>query len=281
MNNLNRHLDFLGFKMHEPHKDLKPYIQCYWSILKKTDLTDTVTRKIISDGGMGIVFNYGDALTIKTGSELVKNLCGCFITGPTINAAYLTLQKNVDAIGIRFRPSGAYPFIQGDVNKYRNTVLPLSVIDESVWNTLMQKLQKESLIEDKIGFLDNFLIEALSRNKLALTDWLLEVIKTMWLHNGSMRIDELCTNMNISQRQFERKFKKAVGLLPKQISRIIRVDKSRALIRSFRFRSLTDIGYECEYFDQAHFINEFKAIVEATPKGYFQEKKKMSVFYNY
>ncbi|MBI5873755.1 MAG: helix-turn-helix transcriptional regulator [Candidatus Omnitrophica bacterium] len=280
MNNMNRHLDFIGLKMHKPRKELEPYVQCYWSTYREKNLKAPVTRKIISDGGMGIVFNYGGALTIKIGSEVIGDLCGCFITGPTINATYLTLQESVDAIGIRFCPSGAYPFIQGDMDRYRNTVLPLSVIDEPVWVTLMQKLQKESLMENKLGLLDNFLIEALSRNKIGLTDWLLKVIKTMWLHNGSMRIDELCTNMNMSKRQFERKFKKAVGLLPKQISRIIRVDKSRALIRSLDFRSLTDIGCECEYFDQAHFIKEFREIVEATPRGYFQEKKKMSVFYN-
>lgn len=37
MNNLNRHLDFLGLKIHKPHKDLKPYVQCYWSIFKKNE----------------------------------------------------------------------------------------------------------------------------------------------------------------------------------------------------------------------------------------------------
>lgn len=185
--------------------------------LKKTNLTDTATRKIISDGGMGIVFNYGCALTIKTGSEVVKDLCGCFITGPTINATYLTLQESVDAIGIRFCPGGAYPFIQGDMDKFKNIVFPLPETDESVWNIFMQKLQNEALTEDKIGLLNNFLLEVLSINKLALSDWLLEVIKIMCLHNGSIRVDKLCANMNISQRQFERKFKKAVGLLPKQI----------------------------------------------------------------
>lgn len=86
------------------------------------------------------------------------------------------------------------------------------------------------------------------------------------MSNLNKKLDALSKQLNITKRHFERKFKKEVGLLPKQFSSIVRIEKSRSMIRSLKFKSLTDVGLECDYFDQAHFIREFKTFVEETPK---------------
>lgn len=279
MNYRNIELEFIGFKMHKPHNNLIPYVQCYWSIYKEANLLKPIRNKIVSDGGSGIVFNYGCPLAIKIGDNTVKDIHGCFITGPTIKATYLTLDGSVNAVGIRFRPGGAYPFIKKCLGEYRDTVQIQPIDDENIWNELMFQLKNESPNE-LICLIDNFLLRELSKSKLILSNWLISTINIILKHNGSMRIDDLCADMNISRKKLERNFKQAVGLLPKQLSRVVRLDKSRSLIRSLEFHSLADIAYESGFFDQAHFIHEFKALVGTTPKKYFEEKKEMSLFYN-
>ena len=62
---------------------------------------------------------------------------------------------------------------------------------------------------------------------------------------------------------------------------IVRIEKARSLIRSLNFNSLTDVGCELDYYDQAHFIRQFKSLVKETPSQYFKEKKQMSLLYNF
>ncbi len=94
----NRDLERIGPKMHVPHSDLTPYIQCYQSAYRDTDLADLVKHKIISDGGAGVVFNYGTPLSITIGEKTLKDISGCFITRRTINATYLTMKEEVHVI---------------------------------------------------------------------------------------------------------------------------------------------------------------------------------------
>jgi AraC-like DNA-binding protein len=110
-------------------------------------------------------------------------------------------------------------------------------------------------------------------NRQTSANWLLRAIDILHQHNGQIKIQLLCEQLGISQKQFERKFKQAVGLMPKQVSRIFRLEKSRIIMRNFDFQSLTQVSHECHYTDQAHFIREFKALVQATPKQYVKEKK--------
>ena len=89
MSNLNKKLDDLGFQMHSPIGELNPYIQCYWSIYLKEELSQPMTNKIISDGGMGIVFNFGHNFSIAIGNDIYTDAGRYFVTGPTEKATYL------------------------------------------------------------------------------------------------------------------------------------------------------------------------------------------------
>jgi len=273
MSGHNKELDSIGLNMYEPCQELKPYVQCYWSISRPEELMETKPLKIIADGGMGVLFNYGGKITVSV-NEIEFNVGRHgVITGPTLHATYLTLQKQVSALGIRFNPAGAYPFICGDMKIYTNKVLPFSMEGQLPWHSLQQSLAQLSEPVEKVAALDNFLVKHMHSSRLASANWLLGSIDTLCCHSGNIKIQELCVQLNISQKQFERRFKQAVGLMPKQISRIFRLEKSRIIMRSFDFESLTQVSQQCEYADQAHFIREFKALVQATPKQYVKEKK--------
>ncbi len=77
-----------------------------------------------------------------------------------------------------------------------------------------------------------------------------------------MSTNTLCT------RQFERRFKEYSGFSPKLFSRITRFQSS---LDSFgnKDKSLTDIAYDCDYYDQSHFINDFKEFSGYHPSQYF------------
>jgi len=87
-------------------------------------------------------------------------------------------------------------------------------------------------------------------------------------------IQEISEKVNISQRQLERKFAELIGVSPKQYLRLTRIKKVIQMIEHNQSLNLTDIAYYCGYFDQAHFIKDFKHITDQTPSSYINERQK-------
>ncbi len=84
-------------------------------------------------------------------------------------------------------------------------------------------------------------------------------------------VETLAREFNISKRQFERKFKEHAGFSPKLYSRIIRFQLA---LKQYGDTSkyLTDIAHECGYYDQSHFIHDFRSFSGYHPKQYFLQQ---------
>lgn len=82
---------------------------------------------------------------------------------------------------------------------------------------------------------------------------------------GRVRIDALAARAGLSARHFQRRFATQVGLSPKLYARTIRFDAALMAHRRDPARSWTDIVHEAGYFDQAHFVRDCRALVDAAP----------------
>ncbi|MDP9041947.1 MAG: helix-turn-helix domain-containing protein, partial [Bacteroidota bacterium] len=95
--------------------------------------------------------------------------------------------------------------------------------------------------------------------------------------NGLVNVKNLADQFSLSQRQFERKFKEHIGFSPKSFSRIVRF---KSLISNYKKENstLTQVAYDFGYYDQAHFIQDFKQFSGYNPNAYFSGKAD-EVFY--
>jgi AraC-like DNA-binding protein len=88
---------------------------------------------------------------------------------------------------------------------------------------------------------------------------------------GNIRIKELMEQLHTSQSPLEKRFRQAVGSLPKKFASIVRF--KNILQQQSSISSLTELGYEAGFYDQAHFIKEFKIFTGDTPESFFSGKK--------
>jgi len=84
-------------------------------------------------------------------------------------------------------------------------------------------------------------------------------------HSKGIRIEDLPNLIFISKRQLEREFKSKVGISPKHYLRITRINEVVRLLDDNHTTDLSSVAYQCGYFDQAHFINDFKRITGEKP----------------
>jgi transcriptional regulator GlxA family with amidase domain len=98
-----------------------------------------------------------------------------------------------------------------------------------------------------------------------------ETIKYIIQTPEMIDIKKLAEQSCFSLRQFERNFKQFAGFNPKLFSRIIRFQRVISKYGN-KNQSLTEIAYECGYYDQSHFIQDFQEFSGYNPKEYFSGK---------
>ena len=85
-------------------------------------------------------------------------------------------------------------------------------------------------------------------------------------------LGKVLSDFNVGYKTLERRFDRVMGLSPMEFLRIHRFSSSVQAMYSGRYSSLTRIGYACGYYDQSHFIREFKRLSGFTPKEFLKER---------
>ncbi len=127
-----------------------------------------------------------------------------------------------------------------------------------------EKLASATTDKQRLKIVEQFL---LSQLKDIQTDKLIsEAIKLIYQYKGNIRINELNEKLFISQSPFEKRFRKVVGTTPKKFASIIRFNS--ILNGLNEQKSLIEICHENNFFDQAHFIKDFKHFTGDTPEHF-------------
>ncbi len=123
----------------------------------------------------------------------------------------------------------------------------------------------------KFQTVENFLLEKF-KSKLdpnpAVEYALAEIIR----RPDQINLARLNENISYSQKHFIDLFKRQVGITPKAYLRIIRFQRAICEIEQRQAVSWTIISQDCGFYDQAHFINDFKFFSGFTPEEYVSSK---------
>ena len=78
--------------------------------------------------------------------------------------------------------------------------------------------------------------------------------------------------MCLGIKQFERTFSKYVGVNPKKFASIIRF-QNVIQMKSKHKKSMSQIAFDNGYYDQSHFLHDFKSLTGLTPKDFFNTQE--------
>lgn len=210
-------------------------------------------------------------------TELVIDLRDSMPTSPAATVAgphsehwLLEAASAVSVIGIHFRAGGAFPFFDFPASELHNTRISL----ETLWGTRARILVDEVLAaptpDAKFDVLERALLataRTLSRHR-AVTLALRELSDVA----SGRSVTQLTSALGMSQRRFFERFRSEVGMAPKLFARVQRFQAVVATVHTLSEVNWTDIAADCGYFDQAHFIHDFRAFSGFTPTAYFALK---------
>ena len=267
----------MNYKTYNPNVDLSAFVKCYWTLDSPKEIKHEKQR-IVPDGCIEMIFHYGD--NFKQYNE-----DGGFIIQPkSFVFGQITIPLNIEPTGetgifaVRFHPEGFSPFTDFPINEIENRPVPL----EELFDTDGILLEREVLLgltnEDRIKIVETFLLKRLiiPESIDRITKSSVEAILQL---NGQLSVDALSGQLKINRRQLERKFSSIIGLSPKQLSKIIRLQSTLKMLVNKEFTSLTSVAYDGDYYDQAHFIKDFKEFTGVSPKNFYANNLKLSTLF--
>lgn len=254
----------------EPIKILSKYIKNYFIVETDSEIDYLPKERVYPSGYATIVFHYGSPSKFqkKNSSKYIEpNLVIC---GQQTNYYDLSLSGKTGMILIVFRPHGVKSFFNFPITELLNENLSLQDLGNNEAVELEDKLFNSPNNKQRVIHLENFLIKRLiPNNEFERVEHAIKIIENS---KGKIKAQDIAHEVCLGIKQFERTFSKYVGLNPKKFASIIRF-QNVIQINSKDNRSLSQIAIDSGYYDQSHFIHDFKSLTGLTPKAFFIDKK--------
>jgi AraC-like DNA-binding protein len=233
---------------------LADYVECFW-IHETSQLLSA--HRVLPDGCADIVFSRPD----EGSSSLL-------MVGTMRRARVCKIPSGL-LLGVRIQPGMAACFLRAHGEEIADARLPLADLwgaEADLLRDQLAALTTRELIAVVERHLNAKLERVSARNSyLSPTQ---QVLRWVGKQRDLVSVEELGDRAGLSTRQFRRQCLDLTGLTPKQLLRTIRFRRAAIAVASARRGDLAGVAVDCGYYDQAHFINEFRALSGLTPGEY-------------
>lgn len=252
LNNRNQG-DRFKLDLLSPSADLEQYVEHYWIV--KWDLRgqDPYVSENLPHPSVH--------LTVEPDRTV--------ITGVVKQKFTRTLTGHGVVFGIKFYPGAFYPFAQEAVNRFTGRIVPAEHVFGADAAALADEIRSLAA-EDEAGMAAR--AECFLRMRLPDRDHNVELIRAVIERIRNDRsiisVETAAAEFHLTVRMLQRLFSKYVGVSPKWVIRRYRLLEVADQLAEGPPASWPRLAAELGYFDQSHFIKDFKSIVGLSPDEY-------------
>jgi AraC-like DNA-binding protein len=238
-----------------PDNELLSFIYCYWQLRTTQRLEENFVYRVVADGCIDIFFE-------------LENPSNSFVMGFCKQYTEFALKNTFNYLGIRFLPTAFPQIFKINASELSNRFEELEIVAPSIAQFIKNHLHTSLSTEQIKNLLDEYLLALLSKTEFDNDARLYNAIDLILKHAGVIDIEK-DLDTGISPRQLRRLFEFYIGDTPKTFSQVVRFQgilRAKPSVQSLRKNKLFfDVGY----YDQAHFIKEFKNFYGVTPTQAF------------
>ncbi|QMW00769.1 helix-turn-helix domain-containing protein [Spirosoma foliorum] len=245
-----------------PSSQLRPFVKTFMLIESEQGMVN----KLLPGTSIVMAFRYKGNVRYAEGVN-AGLMPTAVITGLRNSMRLVDYTRETATLLVIFNEGGAAALFKESLHELFGTSATLDeLIPHRIVSEVEERLAEAKTNSQRVAIVEQFL---LSRLQETSTDLLVQrAIQRIQLANGTVRINELLADLPISQDPFEKRFRRVVGTSPKQFSKIVRL---RSVINQYSStQSLTEMAHQAGYFDQAHFIKDFRSFTGKVPHLFFQ-----------
>lgn len=263
----------MHFETFHPSDSLTQLVREYW--IYENEDTSVSTQKIIPDGFGEIIIHYGDPYRINLNGQWETQQSLLF-SSQISKSFFLENTGKSGMLGIKLYPAAFNELFQKDISPFTDQVVPLEgLIGESILP--LKAIQEVGItLKNRLANAESWLVSLLTNLKPQTK--IKHCLKVIFESHGMTDIDELAMSIDLSVRQLERQFKKVIGLTPKFYCRIIRFNYIFEVMKEHK-DSWVRTALQSGYFDQSHFIKNFKEFTGEEPSAYGFDEVNLANFF--
>lgn len=254
----------MEYREYIPHPLLRQYVECYWSA--DADKPPFQQKEsLIPDGTIEFMFNFSDGYFHHRGND-TSEVKGAHIIGIRKQSLSISQPGRQQVFSIRFRTGGVYPFFRIPVANY---AADIHNMQDVVGNDIKELEEQLYLAKDhtaRVCIANRFLLRRLNESD---NDYLFIKRCVPAILKGA-KLKEVVSDFNVSYKYIERKFDAVLGLTPTELVKIYRFNNAVKSMYAGQHSSLTSVAHASGYFDQAHFIRDFKQLTNYSPKEFLK-----------
>jgi AraC-like DNA-binding protein len=258
---------------HFPKPPLNQFVELFW-FYDGFPSRSHKKERLMPDGSVELVINLNEDETRiydRENLEKCERLPGTVLCGPHSSFFVIDTAEQDSVMGIHFKPGGAFPFFELPADELRNQHVSLKDLWGAEAGLLRERLLEAPTPEMKFQVLEECLVAQTSKpmERHRAVNQALSLFRN--IHTAPAMAD-LSDQIGISSRRLIQLFSNEVGLTPKLFCRVRRFQQVLQTLRTGTEFDWAEIAADCGYYDQAHFIHDFKAFSGINPTTYWLQK---------
>ena len=257
---------------HIPAPPLADFVDHFW--IHEGPARGGGRERALPTGTTELVINLrADRLTVADheAPHRPRDFPGALVCGPHSDYFILDSAEQETILGVHFRPGGTRPFFRYPATEFRNAHVAL----EQLWGQRAVEL-RERLLDTptpaaRFRLLERFLLAAGS-GRFARHPAVDRALRAFGREPAPPTIAAVSAQLGLSARHFGALFAAEVGLTPKRFCRIRRFQALLHRIERGHPVDWAELALACGYYDQAHFLRDFRAFTGLTPTDYLARR---------
>jgi AraC-like DNA-binding protein len=245
-----------------PTKALSPFIKTFLII----ESQDERINKVMPDTSLVMAFRFKGSVSYLTNGTK-KDLSPFVVSGLRKSGRHIHYSKDAGNILVIFKEAGANAFLTEPLHELAEDSISLdNFFGFQNLSSLEDHLAEAMNNTQRINVIEQFLLSKLYYRKPDAL--ILAALERIRLANGIIKIKDLADTLCISQDAFEKRFRRTVGISPKQFSYIVRMRYIISL--GVKKQTLTETAFHAGYYDQPHFNKDFKLFTGQSPSEFLK-----------
>lgn len=239
-----------------PEKSLENFVYCFWQLKTKQQLDTPFIYRVVSDGCIDIFFNH-------------NNLKESFVMGFCRKYTEFPIGKEFDYIGIRFLPSVFPLLFQINAKTLSNQDQLLKSILPEIATQLETNIKPSESFLNVAKKLNKIVAPFILKQKFDLDNRFFKALHLIFKTSGNIETQN-GLDTGLSPRQLRRVFNYYIGTTPKAFSKVVRFQHFLNMKPSSQSLKSQKLFFDVGFYDQAHFIKDFKTFYGVTPTQAFK-----------
>ncbi len=257
----------MQYAEHAPAQRLARHVSCLWSFESEAA---AAPDRIVPDGRPELIIHFGAPYAEVDAGGRARVQARALFAGQITRPLKLRASGRAGVLAVRFHADGARAFLGIPMRGTSDARIALDDLWPAEGTRLAQAAAGARDHASRAAIAEQFVAERIAASAHEDDAVVRRSVERIEAARGQVELVELIASAGVGRRQLERRFADAVGIGPALLSAIFRFRSAFDLLEHDTSRPWTEAALAAGYYDQSHFIREFRRFVGCTPSEFLR-----------